>query len=61
MRHLATATITLPVVASFEDDGVHSLDVQAVEALKIEAIGNYCLQWDDEQTMENIQVSPVAE
>lgn len=61
MRHLATATITLPVVTSFEDDGAHPLDVQALEALRVEAIGQYCLLWDDNLQVHDVQTSPVGE
>ncbi len=61
MRHLATATITLPVVASFEDDGVHPLDVQAQEALRVEAIGQYCLLWEEDLQVLDIQTSPAGE
>ena len=61
MRHLATATITLPVVASFEDDGAHPLEVQAKEALRVEAIGQYCLLWEEELQVLDIQTSPVGE
>lgn len=43
MKHKAMATITLPVVAVFEDDGVHDLDEQAIDALQAEAQCTYCL------------------
>lgn len=59
MRHLATATITLPVVATFLDDGVHPLADQAEEALKVEAISEFCLPWDHGNHLENVQVAPV--
>jgi hypothetical protein len=61
MRHIAIATITLPVVASFEDDGIHTLADQAAEALKVEAISEFCLLWDNEHQLENMQISPVGE
>lgn len=61
MRHLAMGTITLPVVASFEDDGVHPLDMQAMEALQTEVIAEFCLPWDQVHPVESIQVSPVGE
>lgn len=61
MRHLATGTITLPVMASFEDDGVHPLDMQAMEALQTEVIAEFCLPWDQEHQVEGVQVSPAGE
>lgn len=44
MKHRATATITLLVVTVFEDDGVHDLNEQAIEALDVEAQCCYCLR-----------------
>lgn len=61
MRYLAMGTITLPVMASFEDDGAHPLDVQAREALHTEVIAEFCLPWDQEHPVDNVQVSPVSE
>jgi hypothetical protein len=61
MRHLVTGTNTVPVVASFEDDGAHPLEVQAQEALRVEAIGQYCLPWDDNLQVQDMQTSPVGE
>jgi len=61
MRHLTTAFITLPVVASFEDDGAHPLEVQAKEALRVEAIGQYCLLWDENLQVHDIQTTPAGE
>ena len=61
MRYLATGTITLPVVASFEDDGTHPLDIQAREALHTEVIAEFCLPWDQDQAIEAMQFSPVSE
>jgi hypothetical protein len=60
MRYLATGTITLPVMASFEDDGT-PLDVQAKEALQTEVIAEFCLPWEQEHPVEGVQVSPVGE
>jgi hypothetical protein len=42
-KYRATAYITLPVVAVFDDDGVHHLEVQAEAALRAEAQVFYCL------------------
>lgn len=61
MRYIVTASITLPVVASFSDDGVHPLDEQAAEALKVEAIGEYCLKWDDEHQLVNMETTPARD
>lgn len=61
MRYLAMGTITLPVMASFEDDGAHPLDVQAKEALQTEVIAEFCLPWDQEHTVDAVQVAPVGE
>ncbi len=61
MRHIATASITLPVVATFFDDGVHPLEEQAAEALKVEAISEYCLKWDDEHQLVNMEMTPARD
>lgn len=61
MRYIATASITLPVVASFSDDGVHPLDEQAEEALKVEAIMGLCLKWDEEIQLDNMQTTPARD
>lgn len=42
-KYRATATITLPVVAVFDDDGIHHLEIQAETALQAEAQAFYCL------------------
>ena len=60
MRYLATGTITIPVMASFEDDG-KPLEMQAREALQVEVIAEFCLPWDQVHPVEGVQVSPVGE
>lgn len=60
MRYLATGTITLPVMASFEDDG-KPLEMQAREDLQVEVRAEFCLPWDQEQAIEAMQFAPVSE
>lgn len=44
MKHRAMATLTIPLIAVFEDDGVHPLVDQAAAALEAEAEWRCCLK-----------------
>jgi len=58
-KYRATATITLPIVAVFDNDGLHPLDTQADAALQAEAQAFYCLA-DSDPELQDIQIEPLS-
>jgi hypothetical protein len=60
MKYRATATISLLVVTVFEDDNIHDLNEQAIEALDVEAQCCYCLR-PGEFKLNSMEVREVVE
>ena len=58
-KYRATAYITLPVVAVFDDDGIHHLEIQAETALQAEAQVFYCLA-DSNLSLQNFHLEDLS-
>jgi hypothetical protein len=59
IKYRATANITLPIIAAFDDDGIRHIEIQAEAALQAETQALYCLV-DPNISLQNLHLEYLA-